>query len=221
MSTEPFWYTDPSVLFSRDAWFVFVPQATMPVKSALNAVVRFSVYLSFLLVATSRDPWYLLLVPLVMAVTIVLERVFPNAKKLTEGFQSGTAVSGYSGTEKSMPTEDNPFMNPTLVDINSNPDRPPAADVTNVKVRDKVMKAFSQTSNIYMDTTDVFDLAQGQRNFYTVPEDDHAGLLAFLGKNGQVNNQKLLAEGFVVAKGTFSELPLPSVSTAPEGTSPA
>jgi hypothetical protein len=221
MSSEPFWYTDPSVLFSRDNWYVFVPQASMTVKAALNAVVRFSVYLSALLVITSRDPWYLLLVPLVMAITIFLEKWFPQAKKLTEGFQAGTAVSSYSGTGESLPTDDNPFMNPTLVDINSNPDRPPAADVTDLKVRDKVMKAFSQTSNIYMDTTDVFDLVQGQRNFYTVPEDDHAGFLSFLGKNGQVNNQKLLSEGFVVAKGTFSELPLPSVSTAPAGTAPA
>jgi len=72
-----------------------------------------------------------------------------------------------------------------------------------------------------MDTADVFDLVQAQRNFYTVPEDDHAGFLAFLGKNAQYNNQKLLSEGFVVAKGTFRELPTPSVSSAPEGTAPA
>lgn len=221
MSTEPFWYSDPSVLFARDSWYVFVPQATMPVKSALNAVVRFSVYLSVLLTVTSRDLWYLLLIPLVMGVTIFLEAWFPQAKKITEGFQSGPVVSGYRGTEKSQPTQDNPFMNAPLTDILDNPDRPPAADVTDIKVRDKVNKAFAQTSNIYMDTTDVFDLVQSQRNFYTVPEDDHAGLLAFLGKNAQYSNQKLLSEGFVVAKGTFSEVPLPSVRTAPEGTAPA
>lgn len=221
MSTEPFWYSDPSVLFSKDTWYVFVPQATMPVKAALNAVVRFSVYLSILLAATSRDLFYLLLIPLVMVITLFLEKWFPQAKKITEGFRSGPVVSGYEGTEKSMPTDDNPFMNAPLTDILDNPNRPPAADVTDIKVRDKVNKAFAQTSNIYMDTTDVFDLVQSQRNFYTVPEDDHAGFLAFLGKNGQVNNQKLLSEGFVVAKGTFSELPLPSVRTAPEGTAPA
>ena len=221
MSTEPFWYSDPSILFAKDTWYIFVPQATMTVKSALNAVVRFSVYLSLLLTATSRDLWYLLLIPLVMVITVFLEKWFPEAKKITEGFQSGPVVSGYQGTEKSMPTDDNPFMNAPLTDILDNPNRPPAADVTDIKVRDKVNKAFSQTSNIYMDTTDVFDLVQSQRNFYTVPEDDHAGLLAFLGKNAQYSNQKLLSEGFVVAKGTFSETPLPSVSTAPEGTSPA
>ena len=193
----------------------------MSVKAALNAVVRFSVYLSVLLAATSRDVWYLLLVPLVMVVTIFLEKWFPQAKKISEGFQSGPVVSGYSGTETSMPTTDNPFMNPQLTEISTENKRPPAADVTDLKVRDKVNETFAQTSNIYMDTSDVFDLVQSQRNFYTVPEDDHAGFLAFLGKNGQVTNQKLLSEGFVVAKGTLRELPTPAVSSAPAGTAPA
>jgi hypothetical protein len=188
----------------------------MTVKAALNAVVRFSVYLSILLVITSRDPWYLVLIPAVMAATLFLEKWFPEAKKLQEGFQSGPIVSGYQGTETSQPTTENPFMNPTLVDIKENPDRPPAADSTDRTVRDKINQAFSQTSNLYMDTTDVYDLVQSQRNFYTVPADDHAGFLAFLGKNAQYSNQKLLSEGYVVAKGTFAELPS---STAPTGAS--
>jgi hypothetical protein len=216
MSTEPFWYSEPNVLFSKNSWYLFVPQANMTVKAALNAVVRFSVYLSVLLTITSRDPLYLLFIPTVMLATIFLENWFPETKKITEGF-----VSSYQGEERTLPESDNPFMNSSLVDINDNPDRPPAADVTDVDVRDKVNKAFAQTSNIYMDTSDVFDLVQSQRNFHTVPEDDHAGLLAFLGKNAQYSNQKLLSEGFVVAKGTFSELPLPSVSTPPPGSAPA
>lgn len=220
MSSEPFWYDDPNVLFSRTSWYVFVPQASMPVKASLNAVVRFSVYLSVLLAATSRDVWYLLLIPIVMGATIMLETIFPNIAHMREGFQAGTAVSSYEGTERTMPTDDNPFMNPTLVDINSNPNRPPAADVTSPAVRDKVMASVAQTSNLYMDTTDAFDLVQSQRNFYTVPEDDHAGLLAFLGKNAQATNQKLLSEGFVVAKGTFSEAPSAACAT-PTGASPA
>lgn len=214
--TEPFWYSEPSILFSQDTWYKFVPQPSMPVRASLNAVVRFSVYLSVLLLLTSRDAWYLLLVPVVMTATVLLESVFPEAKKIIdESFISGPVVSGYTGTETSMPTADNPFMNPQLTDIIDNPERPPAAEITDVTVRDKVNEAFAQTSNIYMDTTDVFDLVQSQRNFYAVPADDHAGFLEFLGKNGQRTNQKGLSEGFVVAKGTMTGLPVPSVGEAP------
>jgi hypothetical protein len=160
------------------------------------------------------NPMYVLFVPLVMLTTIFLNAWFPEAKKITETF-----VSSYVGTEESLPTADNPFMNAPLTDILDNPNRPPAADVTRVDVRDEVNRAFAQTSNIYMDTTDVFDLVQSQRNFHTVPEDDHAGLLRFLCKNAR--SDKLLNEGYVVAKGTVSELPIPSVVRPASGTSPA
>jgi hypothetical protein len=220
--TESFWYTEPSVLFRQDTWYMFVPQPTMTVRQSLNAVVRFSVYLAVLLFVTSRDPWYLAVIPLVMIVTVFLHRIFPEAKKiLAEGFVSGPVVTGYTGDERSRPTADNPFMNPGLTDILDNPDRPPAADITSLAVRDDVNKAFAQTSNIYMDTTDLFNLIQSQRNFYAVPADDHEGFLKFLGKNAQRTNQKGLSEGFVVAKGTVTSLPLPSVTDSPAGVPPA
>lgn len=209
-----FWYSDPSVLFSKDTWYVFVPTASMTVTEALNAVVRFSAYLSVLLFITTLDPLYLLIIPLVMLVTIFLNGWFPQARKITESF-----VSSYVGEETTRPTPDNPFMNASLADILDKPNRPPAADVTRVDVRDQVNKAFTMTSNLYMDTTDVFDLVQGQRNFHTVPEDDHAGLLRFLGKNAKTD--KMLNESYVVAKGTVTELPLPSVTRPPSGVSPS
>lgn len=212
--SEPFWYSDPSVLFRSDKWYAFVPTAAMSVPSALNSVVRFSVYISILLFLTTMKPAYVLIVPVVMAVTIFLHGWFPQAKKITESF-----VSSYTGLERSRPTPDNPFMNAPLTDILDNPNRPPAADITRTDVRDEVNKAFAKTSNLYMDTTDVYDLVQAQRNFHSVPEDDHAGLLRFLGKNAR--SDKTLNESYVVAKGTMTELPIPSVTAPPRGASPS
>jgi hypothetical protein len=182
----------------------------MSVPDALNAVVRFSAYLSALLFLTSLDPWYLLIVPAVMLLTIFLRGWFPEAKKMVESF-----VSSYVGEDSTLPTPDNPFMNAPLTDILDNPNRPPApADITTKEVREKINTAFAKTSSIYLDTSDVYDLVQAQRNFHTVPEDDHAGLLKFLGKDAR--SDKLLSESYVVAKGTAEELPLPNaVSPAP------
>ena len=201
--SQPFWYDDPSVLFRSDTWSRFVPTPKMSVPDALNAVVRFSAYLSVLLFLTSLDPWYLLIVPVVMGLTIFLRGWFPEAKKMVESF-----VSSYVGEDETLPTPDNPFMNAPLTDILDNPDRPPApADVTTKEVRSKINAAFAKTSSMYLDTTDVYDLVQAQRNFHTVPEDDHAGLLKFLGKNAKTD--KLLSESYVVAKGTAEEFPVP------------
>jgi hypothetical protein len=203
-------------LFNKDTWYLFVPTPNMPVSDSLNAVVRFSVYLSVLLFITSLNPLYLLFIPLVMIATVFLNGWFPQAKKMVENFSSGGIPTGYVGTERTKPTLDNPFMNPQLPDILDAPDRPPADDITKVDIRAKVNEAFVQTSNIYMDTSDVFEQVQAQRNFHAVPQDDHAGLLKFLGKNAK--SDKLLSEGYVVTKGTVPELASASVSSAPTGT---
>jgi hypothetical protein len=214
--TEPFWYSEPNVLFSQSTWYKFVPTADMSVASALNAVVRFSVYLSALLFLSSMQPMYLTIIPLVMGVTIALNAMFPRAKKITESFGNGLVVSGYVGDIENRPTDDNPFMNPHLTDIIDNPNLPPAADVTRKDIRDEVNTSFAKTSNIYMDTTDVFQLVQAQRNFHTVATDDHAGLLKFMGKGQRTD--KLLSEGYVAAKGTVPGLPTTLSVDVPQGT---
>ena len=217
---EPFWYSNPSVLFQSTTWYAFVPTASMSVDQSLNAVVRFVIYLSVLLYACSRDARYFLYIPTILIVTVALHTFFPKAKKITESFQGSSFVSSYEGTETSLPTPDNPFMNATLPDILDNPNRPPAADVTNKEVRDKVNKSFAQTSNLYMDTSDVFDMVQAQRNFFTVVEDDHGGLLKFL--QGNTVSDKIGNESYVAAKGSMppSSLTTPSVTKAPTGVSP-
>jgi hypothetical protein len=215
MSTEPFWYSEPNILFTQDTWSKFVPTADMPVSTALNAVVRFSIYLATLLFLSSMRPAYLLIIPLVMGVTIALNLMFPRARKIVESFGNGLVVSGYVGDMETRPTDDNPFMNPHLTDILDNPNMPPAADVTRKDIRDEVNAAFAKTSNIYMDTTDVFQMVQAQRNFHTVVTDDHAGLLKFLGKGQRTD--KLLSEGYVAAKGTVSGLPTAQSIDAPTG----
>ena len=215
MSTEPFWYSEPNILFTQDTWSKFVPTADMPVSTALNAVVRFSVYLATLLFLSSMRPVYLLIIPLVMGVTVALNLMFPRARKIVESFGNGLVVSGYVGDMETRPSDDNPFMNPHLTDILDNPNMPPAADVTRKDIRDEVNSAFSKTSNIYMDTTDIFQLIQAQRNFHTVATDDHAGLLKFLGKGQRTD--KLLSEGYVAAKGTVPGLPTSQSIDAPTG----
>ena len=215
MSSETFWYYEPNILFTADTWIKFVPTADMPVSTALNAVVRFSVYLATLLFLSSMIPLYLLIIPLVMGVTIALNLMFPRAKKIVESFGNGLVVSGYVGDMETRPSDDNPFMNPHLTDILDNPNMPPAADVTRKDIRNEVNAAFAKTSNIYMDTTDIFQMVQAQRNFHTVVTDDHAGLLKFMGKGQRTD--KLLSEGYVAAKGTVPGLPSDQSIDTPSG----
>jgi hypothetical protein len=196
--SEPFWIADPSVLFRQDTWLAFVPTPSMTVDQSLNAVVRFVTYLSALLFLCSMDFRYILYIPVTMLITVALHKWFPVAKEM---FRGSPYVSSYVGKETTQPTTENPFMNPTLVDINENPNKPPPADITSREVRDKVNASFAQTSNLYMDTSDVYANMRSEINFHSVPIDDHAGLLKFM--KGGKGSDKILNEGYVPAKGTL------------------
>ena len=66
------------------------------------------------------------------------------------------------------PTIDNPFMNPTIVDItgNINKDKK-GCDIDNMRISNDIDKYFSQ--NVYKDVNDIYDRNYSMRQFYTMP----------------------------------------------------
>lgn len=92
--SEAFWFQDPAGLFTSANWTHFVPLPNMSVGEALNAVFRFTVYFSILLLAATGKPDYLASIPLMAVVTVVLNNVFPKATSMQEAFQGGPFVTG-------------------------------------------------------------------------------------------------------------------------------
>lgn len=199
MSREVFWLKDPASLFSRDTALRFVPTDTMTVPEALNAVVRFTVYFSILLTLMTADANYLLFIPVVMAGTAVLVQLYPTTQVLKETF----ANNGTSST--ATPTASNPFMNVLFTDYVDNPQRAPAPpDVTAPAVKESINEAFAQTSDLFMDTSDKFTLAQSARQWATqasttIPN-DFQSFQDFL-NDGNIS-RKEVSEAYVVAKGS-------------------
>lgn len=224
--SEHIWFKDPSVLFSPSSWSHFVPTKEMTTAEALNSVVRFSVYFSVILFLSTGVSGYILAIPAVMVATIVLHKVFPNGKVL-ESF-----VNKVSPSARTMPTSDNPFMNPLLTEIQDNPNRPNAAPVHRSDVKAEIHKAFQKTTDLHMDTTDMFDQTQAMRTFHTIQAStipsDQDGFLKFISKGldepdyssaPPSRNGKALNEGYVQAKGSMADLT--STTRKPTGTSPS
>lgn len=225
--TENFWFNDPSILFRSDTWTRFVPMKTMTTTEALNSVVRFGVYSSLLLTASTGDMSYLYSIPVVALASILLHHLFPHGKKLESYIDYVQPTS----RQYTMPTPDNPFMNVVLTDITDNPDRPDAAPLSDKEVRSQVYKAFQQTRDIYMDTSDLFDQTQAMRTFHTLQSakvpNDQDGFLSFLAKGyddpdvssaAPSRGGKLLSEGHVNSRGAVSGLK--SSTETPTGTTP-
>jgi hypothetical protein len=122
-------------------------------------------------------------------------------------------------------------MNPLLTEILDNPDRGDAAPVTDKAVKREIDKAFQQTEELYMDTSDRFDMAQAQRTFHTMQSatipSDQDGFLKFLAKGTDepdhssafpARNAKRKSEAYVEAQGSLNSLP--NSTSKPTGVTP-
>jgi hypothetical protein len=223
---ESLWIEDPSKLFTKDNWWKFVPSAqTKDVPSAMNAILRFSVYLFTILFLAKGNTFYLLGIPLTMFLTVMAAKLFPKSVVL-ERFTDALS------TEYTYPTDKNPFMNPLLTDILDNPNRPQAAPVTSNAVKQKIEDSFKTTSDLYMDTSDKFDLAQSMRTFHTIQSglipNNQEGFLKFLSKGIDepdhssafpARKAKEKSEGYIDAPGSAASLP--NTTEKPTGVTPA
>ena len=227
--SEQIWFKDPSVLFGETTWMRFAPVQTMTTTEALNAVVRFSVYSSILLAVLTFNTSYFAAIPIVALASIVLFELFPNGKQIESYINAAKKMSKEHFT---MPTKNNPFMNVLLTEIQDNPDREDAAPVVDENVRVEISKAFKSTSDIYMDTSDVFDQAQAVRTFHTLQSsripNDQDGFLSWLAKGydepdtssaALSRGAKLGSETYAAARGSVARLP--NSTKMPRGTTPS
>jgi hypothetical protein len=225
---ESLWIDNPAELFTKETWTKFVPTSSMDVPTAMNAIVRFTVYISVILFLAKKETYYLLAIPLVLILTVIAVKLFPHPRTLESFKDKVTSVMN----DYTYPSAKNPFMNPLLTEILDNPDRPQAAPVTSKKVKKQIEESFKQTSDLYMDTSDKFDMAQSMRTFHTVQSglipNDQDGFLQFLAKGVDepdhssafpARRAKEKSEGYVEAIGSMKSLP--NSTSKPAGVTPA
>lgn len=228
--SQQVWFKDPAVLFATDTWSQFVPMPSMTTAESLNAVVRFSVYFSVILFLSTGIPTYLISIPAVLVASVVLFTLFPNGKTL-ESF-IGKVAPKHSSKAETMPSAANPFMNPLLTEIQDDPHRPDAAPTSRSDVKLGIYKSFQKTSDLYMDTTDLFDQAKAMVSFHTLQSatipNDQEGFLKWLAKGvdepdyssaALARNAKKHSESYVKAQGSLSNLS--SSTSKPSGTTPS
>lgn len=153
---EPIWYEQPSILFKIDHITHFFPQNESTYNENMNAVVRFSIYLSIILVIIKRNYLYLYIFFVACLVTFVLSKNNIKIEKLSNQMKE---------KECEKPTNDNPFMNVLMNDYKYNPKRK-ACKIDN-GVRKDISKKFNH--NLYKDVSDVFEKSNSQRQYYTMP----------------------------------------------------
>lgn len=145
------WYNNISVLVENP--YQFFPSNNLTNPEKINALARFAIYYSLIIIITKRSHTYLTISIVILLTSFFLGR--------TENFSNNSKKE-----EKCYkPTDANPFMNFTLDDYYKNPNRPENCPIG--EVRDVMRKKFLK--RLVPDPTDLWGQNISDRNFYTMP----------------------------------------------------
>jgi hypothetical protein len=167
MPTEQIWYDDPGNMFTYDNYFNVLPTQTMTMEERINALVRFFIYLGVILAIIRADYRYLFFGILTGLVSIVIYEYERKQLARVEKFLEKKDLDIVNNKVCVRSTVDNPFMNPTIMDVTENPTRPAACDVDSERVQATIEKNFEK--RLFKDVSDLYGNMASQRQFYTVP----------------------------------------------------
>lgn len=168
-----FWLNKPNILIDPNRLNEFFPHPIMTEVEQLNAITRFSIYLGVILALIKLNLNYLYIPVVGFIVTFLIYNNNSELKK-NENQDRYELYKNKSKRNKNVvyvkPTFDNPFMNPNILDIHTNPNREAYSKksfIDNIEIKKEIEDKFNY--NLYQDANDIFNKSNSQRQFYTTP----------------------------------------------------
>lgn len=164
----PLWIDNLEILYEKKYLFEIVPGKSFDFNRKLNSLLRLSIYYSIIVYLTSKNK-KVLLVPLFTGIVTVL-----LGKKLKKNVIDKAVIDLQNNvnlpletidTECRIPTENNPFMNPTIFGEDNS--KSSCLSYNNKGVQNNIENKFNQ--NLYREASDIFGKNNSQRQFYTIP----------------------------------------------------
>ena len=151
---DKFWLNNPKILLDSRRISEFYPSDKMSSVEQLNAVVRFSLYLSLLLMLLKLNVNYVFILLFSLLATYIIYNFDEKIKK-DEKIEHYEVFSDKSSRSKNKvyikPSYDNPFMNPSLCDYKDNPNREAYSKksfINNETIKEEIEDKFS--FNLYL-----------------------------------------------------------------------
>lgn len=197
MAISKIWYEDPIGFLSKpEDWYTFIPLPSMTLAEKLNAILRFAIYYSILLVVFKGSAKMIFLILIVMAVTFFVYHIDSNQRRDLTEVMSKEGLETDPQTRKicRMPTLHNPFMN-VLVTQDTTKNDVPACDITRPTIEKKVQRLFDDAA-IYGEHggKDIFGRNVAERSFYTTPSstipNDQRGFANWLYNDPTISSSK-------------------------------
>lgn len=167
MSEEKIWYTDLyNFITNPNHLMDIIPDKSMNVVQQLNAIMRFTLYFTLILLLLKRDLRVIVFLVLAGVLTWVI-----NVQNGNEADLKNVILEKLKIEEDVLkrpcyqPTAENPFMNVSYVDYKEFPNRPKACDLSKKEVEAKVTGLFED--GFIRATDDIYNRSGSDRQFYT------------------------------------------------------
>jgi len=155
-----FWIDNLNELFNP----VLYPNINMTIEEKLNAIIRLILFIGIIATLIFNDSRYILFILIIMLISIVIYNYQMEKNKMIEKYLNDNDLDIINNEKCVKPTEENPFMNPSLIGYNKKYD---SCSIENKHIKDNIDYFFNK--NVFRETDDIYDKSLLDRQFYTVP----------------------------------------------------
>lgn len=171
MSSDTFWFNDFSILVDKERLTEFFPNNFMSHSEKLNAIFRFSIYSTIILMLYYKNN-NILIIPLFMAgLTLYIHKF--NKLPVNNDIKTKEMKFKELREECELPSKDNPFMNTLVHELNDGPKKT-HCNIEDEDVKEDIEQNFNH--NLYKDVNDIYNKNNSQRMFHTMPETTEYGV---------------------------------------------
>lgn len=158
-----FWTNDINELFK----LTLIPTDYMTMDEKLNTLTRLVIFICLIVALILQDMRIILLMIILIIFIVLLYRFSSSHKEEVDAFLNERDLQVIDNKLCVKPTRENPFMNPSLLDIKEDDDTPKACPVTDINVATNIDEIYNST--MFRNVDDIYDRSTSKRQFYSVP----------------------------------------------------
>ena len=155
-----FWIDNLNELFNP----VLYPNINMTIEEKINAIIRLILFIGIIATLIFNDSRYILFILNIMLISILIYNYQMEKNRKIEKYLNDNDLDIINNEKCVKPTQENPFMNPSLIGNNNKYD---SCSIENEHIKDNIDYFFNK--NVFRETDDIYDKSLLDRQFYTVP----------------------------------------------------
>jgi hypothetical protein len=169
-----FWLNNLSIIFDKNHFLEVIPFPNMKFNDKLNAIFRVSIYYFIIMTLLKKNLNNIFIPVVVGIITVILYKNYRSIHKISESNDNSSNNNNLSNSKNNsgiegcrLPTNENPFMNPTFLDYYSGNLQQSCSSYNNNIVRD--LEKIYYNEGLYEDQFDIYGKEHSARQFYTMP----------------------------------------------------